>query len=164
MKKILFCLFVAITARVSAQGVFLNSTDFISDSAIYDDADTKIRLNDFFSYSKHLTVLYNHKKIIFNRSDIFGYKDNMGHYYRFYNNIPYEIVKVDTTFEHSDCECSNLRVEKRVLYRMYSSNSLGKQRILYEDLYYSETLDGEIRRLPNKYLYSIKILKNDKHD
>src|SRR5579863_10263435 len=103
MKHLIICLMaVALSATIAAQsktistgGLYLTSQDFETHHLTYeytgDDAQNKLVLRNFFGSSKGF-VISNGQKHVFDKNQVYGYRDSQGKIYRFYQGEPYLLV------------------------------------------------------------------------
>ncbi len=94
----------------------------------------KIRVHDFINKSE-IDVIHNDKKYTFNKKDIYGIRDVKGDDYRFFNDLEYQIVQVDTIYIYTKSKDIN------------SSNGKNRQTKHVTEYFFSKTGDSEIYAL-----------------
>jgi hypothetical protein len=83
-------------------GIYLTATDLKNNTLQFaSDGCThclKVRTNDFFSRSSTLTVISGGEKHRLKKSEVFGYKDDDGNTFRFFNDDAYKIEEAGSIF------------------------------------------------------------------
>ena len=99
----------------------------------------KIRVHDFINKTE-IDVIHNDKKYTFKKKDIYGIRDVKGDDYRFYNDLEYQIVQVDTIYIYTKTKDIN------------SSNGKNRQTKHITEYFFSKTGDSDIYSLTSENL------------
>jgi len=91
----------------------------------------KIKVHDFINKTE-IDVIHDNKKYTFKKKDIYGIRDVKGDDYRFYNDIEYQIVQVDTIYIYTKSKDIN------------SSNGKNRQTKHVTEYFLSKTGDSDI--------------------
>lgn len=91
----------------------------------------KIKVHDFINKSE-IDVIHNDKKYTFKKKDIYGIRDVKGNDYRFYNDLEYQIVQVDTIYIYTKSK------------DISSSNGKNRQTKYVTEYFLSKTGDSDI--------------------
>ncbi len=91
----------------------------------------KIRVHDFINKTE-IDVIHDNKKYTFKKKDIYGIRDVKGNDYRFYNDLEYQIVQVDTIYIYTKSKDIN------------SSNGKNRQIKHLTEYFLSKTGDSDI--------------------
>ncbi len=91
-------------AQSQTNGLYLTFNDYLHHKLIYstdpnNPKGNKIYIHEFIGQNK-VTVISNGKKLILNKSEIFGYHNN-GQDYRFYESRAYQIVDITGFYIYS---------------------------------------------------------------
>ena len=91
----------------------------------------KIKVHDFFNKTE-IDVIHNDTKYTFKKKDIYGIRDMKGNDYRFYNDLEYQIVQVDTIYIYTKSKDIN------------SSNGKSRQTKRVTEFFFSKTGESDI--------------------
>lgn len=76
-------------AQKQSNGLYLTYNDYLNHKLSY--VSSKIYTHEFLE-GKTVAVISNGQKQVFEKSNVFGYRDDAGNDYRFYSNKAYQIV------------------------------------------------------------------------
>lgn len=92
-------------AQKQSKGLYLTYTDFLNHKLSYAENPAnpngnKIAIHEFIGMGK-VTVTSNGKKLVFEKSKLFGYHDEEGNDYRFADSKAYQVIDTDGFYIYS---------------------------------------------------------------
>jgi hypothetical protein len=125
-------------AQKQSKGLYLTYADFLNHKLSYtENAGNQIAIHEFLGMSK-VTVNSNGKKLVFEKSRLFGYHDNDGNDYRFADNKAYQVIDTTGFF----------------IYSFEKLEQQGKGPKPTRVYYFSKTANGELQPLTFKNIES----------
>ncbi len=169
MKNLISVLFVTIIIvtvnSVTAQnnqaflknksGVYMSFSDFktqkLNLEVDYTKEKHKIKVNEFLNKSD-IEVTHQNKKYTFAKKDIYGIRDCNGIDFRFYENMEYKIIAIDTIYLYSKQESENTSGGKTPINKLVTK------------FYFSKMGDSEILPLTSENIKSAFPENHKMHD